>query len=148
MLSSAEQLSREGAFVRAAADKVTVRGLIEAAERKRKDAEIEQNSWDTRVEANYDACFNVALAVVHASGWKPKSEAGHHQNTLEAACAAFGAGEGLFNRADAIRILRNQKYAGIGRTQQDYDASRNAMNEFLGLAVEWLRTHHGSLLKG
>jgi hypothetical protein len=44
----------------------------------------------TRVEANYDACFNLALAVLNAEGWKARAVPGHHEFTLEAACSAVG----------------------------------------------------------
>lgn len=147
MTRSARQLSlEEGAFRPCAQDKITVRNLLGATQRKTRDAQLSQNSFDTRVEANYDACFNIALAVVNAEGWKSKSDAGHHKLTLEAACSAIGASQGLLDKVDAIREVRNLKYSGVGRTQRDLDFSVKVLGEFSDLAVAWLKANHPSLL--
>ena len=41
---------------------------------------------------------------------------------LEAACAAAGASDATFDRLDAIRDIRNQKYTGVSRPRRDLDA--------------------------
>ena len=66
---------------------------------------------------------------------------------LEAACAAAGANVATFDRLDAIRDVRNQKYAGIERTATDLQAAQGVLTEFSGIAVDWLRLEHNSLLK-
>lgn len=148
MLRSAQHLStEEGAFHPCPRDKITVRGLIEAAQRKSNDAVLDKNSLDTRVEANYDACFNLALAVLNAHGWKPKAIAEHHEFTLEAACSIVGATQSLFDRVDAIRQVRNLKYTGVSRTQRDVDYARQVLTEFSSLAIEWLGKNHPALLQ-
>jgi hypothetical protein len=136
-----------GLLVRVPQDKLTVQALIASAVRKKSDAELTANSWDTRVEANYDACLNLALAVVNALGFKAKSAVGHHESTLEAACSAIGAGEALFDRVDAIRVIRNLKYTGMERTGGDYTQSKQACEEFTHLVVGWLQNKHAALLK-
>jgi hypothetical protein len=148
MLRSAQQLSLDQrAFHQCPQDKGTVRGLLEAAQRKTQDALLAENSLDTRVEANYDACFNIALAVLNAQGWKSKSIEGHHRFALEAACSAIGASDGLYERVDAIRDVRNLKYTGASRTKRDLDFSKKVQEEFSGLAVEWLQATHLPLLQ-
>jgi hypothetical protein len=148
MLRSAHELSRdEKAFQPCSQDKGTVRGLLEAAQRKTQDALLAANSLDTRVEANYDACFNIALAVLNAQGWKGKSVSGHHRFALEAACSAIGTSEGLYDRVDAIRDVRNLKYTGASRTQRDLDFSMTVLEEFSTLAVVWLQKTHPALLQ-
>ena len=124
-----------------------MQGLIAAAVRKASDATVEANSWDTRVEANYDACLNLALAVLNALGLKSKSGSGHHEMALEAACDAIGASEGLFDRVDAIRRIRNLKYSGIERKESDYLQSKLAHDEFHGLVEGWLRKNFSTLFK-
>lgn len=148
MLQSARELSlSKGAFVSCAQDKVTIKKWIEAADRKVKDGARSANSFDTRMEAYYDAAFNLALVVVNAQGWKTKSGVGHHEHTLEAACSAVGASEGLHARLDAIRLLRNLKYTGAARTQQDVDVARKAHEEFSAFVIDWLQKKHAGLLQ-
>jgi hypothetical protein len=142
MLRSARQLQIENrAFVACPLDLGTIRRLLEASERKKADALREANSADTRVEAFYDACFNIALAVLNASRWKAVSIEGHHAFTLEAACEAIGATEATFDRADAVRELRNQKYAGVERSNKDVQVARAMFEEIQGLAEHWFRQH-------
>jgi hypothetical protein len=66
---------------------------------------------------------------------------------LEAACAAAGASVGTFDRLDAIREVRNQKYAGIERTEADLRDAKAALEDFSNIAVQWLQASHGALLK-
>ena len=148
MLRSAHQLSLgEQAFKPCPRDRATVAALLAAASRKREDALLEANSLDTRVEASYDACFNIAPAVLNAHGWKARPVPAHHRYTLEAACQAIGASEGLFDRVDAIRDVRNQKYTGVSRSRKDYEFSLKVLDEFAQAAGQWLARHHGGLLK-
>jgi len=148
MLRSARQLALdEQAFHACPQDRTTVNALLAAASRKRDDALRQANSLDTRVEASYDACFNIALAVLNAHGWKARPVPAHHRHTLEAACEAIGAGEGLFDRVDAIRDVRNQKYTGISRSRKDYEFSLQVLDEFAQSAGQWLARHHETLLK-
>lgn len=148
MLRSARQLSLdEQAFQPCPQDRATIAALLAAAARKREDALREANSLDTRVEANYDACFNIALAVLNAHGWKARPLPAHHRYTLEAACEAIGAGEALFDRVDAIRDVRNQKYTGISRSRKDYEFSLRVLDEFAHAAGAWFGARHAGLLK-
>jgi len=121
--------------------------LLAAASRKRDDALLEANSMDTRVEATYDACFNIALAVLNAHGWKARPVPAHHRFTLEAACEALGAGERLFDRVDAIRDVRDQKYTGISRSRKDCEFSLKVLDEFAQAASAWFGMNHAALLK-
>jgi hypothetical protein len=147
LLRSYQQLADESrAFHRCPQDRVAIGNWLRAAERKNADAAVVQNSFDTRVEARYDVCFNLALVVANAQGWKPGSLEGHHVHTLEAACQAIDASEALFDRIDAIRQLRNQKYGGAERTQRDLEAAVRIGAEFNQLVANWLTRTHPALL--
>lgn len=124
-----------------------MRAWIEAAQAKALDAGNKTVSVGTRFEAAYDAAFFVALAVLNAQGWKSRSVEGHHGFVLEAACQAVGTGDATFDRLDAVRDIRNQKYAGIARTLDDVRDARAAFTAFSQIAVDWLQTHHAALLK-
>jgi hypothetical protein len=148
MLRTAKLLQAEAAaFATCPKDKNAVRAWIEAAQDKAKDADNRSVSLGTRFEAAYDAAFFVALAVLNAEGWKSRSVDGHHAFVLEAACAAVNTGVATFDRLDAIREVRNQKYAGIRRTVADLTDANAALREFSGIAVAWLQSHHEVLLK-
>src|SRR5438105_6932371 len=102
MLRTAKQLQTEvSAFAPCPQDKTAVRAWIKAAQDKAKDADNLTVSLGTRFEACYDAIFFVALAVLNAEGWKSRSGEGHHAHVLEAACAAVGTSDAVFDRLDA-----------------------------------------------
>jgi len=148
MLRTAKQLQIEAsAFAPCPRDKTAVRAWIGAAQAKAKDAGNSTVSLGTRFEAAYDAAFFVALAVLNAQGWKSRSVEGHHGYVLEAACAAAEASVATFDRLDAVRDVRNQKYAGIERTEADLRDAKAAFEEFSNIAVHWLQTRHADLLK-
>ncbi len=147
-MRTAKQLQAEAsAFAPCPQDKTAVRSWIGAAQAKTKDANNATVSLGTRFEAAYDAAFFVALAVLNAEGWKSRSVEGHHAYVLEAACAAAGASIATFDRLDAIREVRNQKYAGIERTEADLRDAKAALEEFSNIAVQWFHASHEALLK-
>lgn len=147
MLRTAKQLQTEAsAFAPCPQDKRAVRAWIEAAQDKAKDADNATVSLGTRFEAAYDAAFFVALAVLNAGGWKHRPVEGHHAFVLEASCAAVGTSVATLDRLDAVREVRNQKYAGIERTRADLRDATAAFDEFSKIAVDWLQIHHASLL--
>jgi hypothetical protein len=147
-LRSAKQLQTEAsAFATCPKDKTAVRAWLGAAQAKAKDADNKTVSLGTRFEAAYDAAFFVALAVLNAEGWKSRSVDGHHAFVLEAACSAVAASVTTFDRLDAIRDVRNQKYAGIERTEADLRDAKTALSEFSEIAVNWFRVNHAALLK-
>jgi acyl transferase domain-containing protein len=148
MLRTAKQLQTdEDAFQPCPQDKKAVRAWIEAAKEKSKDADNATVSLGTRFEAAYDAAFTVALAVLNAAGWRHRAVNGHHSFVLEAACAAAGASDATFDRLDAIRDIRNQKYTGVSRTEADLQDAKDGFEEFSKVAVAWLQAEHGNLLK-
>jgi hypothetical protein len=48
---------------------------------------------------------------------------------------------------DAVREVRNQKYAGIERTEADLRDAKAAFVAFSAVAVGWLQAHHTKLLQ-
>lgn len=148
MLRSANQLqTEEGAFHPCAQDKGAIRRWVTAAQEKSLDADNVSVSIGTRFEAAYDAAFNIALAVINANGWRLRSVQGHHAFALEAACEAIGAGLTTFDKLDAIRELRNQKYDGIARTDADLREAKAAFQTFSDVAVAWLQNERPALFK-
>lgn len=139
-----EQFEKEGSkvFVRAASNRESARGWIRIAQRLIRDAANVSVSNETRLSAAYDAMLNFALVIVTAHGYRITSAEGHHAQTLESACALIGASSGLFDRIDAVRDVRNDKYAGIEIEAEDVAVAIAALNEFAPLAAEWLKAKH------
>ncbi len=149
MLRAPDAFLKEGSkvFRPAPADKRIIRALLQAAQRKAKDAELKAVSLDTRVEAAYDAVFDCCLAVLIAERYRTNAVTGHHQEALEAACALVGTGDGLYEKLDALRDVRNLKYTGAPRTEADLTEAKAAMERFTELAVAWLKRKHGHVLR-
>ena len=148
MLRTASQLQiEEKAFLACPQDRGAIRRWITAAQEKAQDAENVTVSTGTRFEAIYDATFNIALVVLNASGWRRRAVQGHHGLVLEAACAAIGAGEAMFDRLDAVHDMRNQKYDGIARTDADLVEANKLFHAFNTAAGAWLQNEHAALLK-
>ncbi|HSV45195.1 MAG TPA: hypothetical protein VLJ58_05325 [Ramlibacter sp.] len=49
--------------------------------------------------------------------------------------------EAAFDRVDAIRVLRNQKYSGLERTEKDVAAANAVFDEIEQLAEQWLKAN-------
>ena len=149
MLRRPDGFLKEGSkvFRPTPADKRIIRALLQAARTKAKDVKLGAVSLDTRVEAAYDAVFDCCLAVLNAERYRTNAVAGHHQEALEAACAIVGTGNGLFDKLDALRDVRNLKYTGAPRTQADLTEAKAAMERFTELAVAWLKRKHADLLR-
>lgn len=82
------------------------------------------------VNAAYDAVLELSLAVLAANGWKTRSELGHHQDALEAADEAVDLSQGAFDRADALRDMRNWiQYGGQAVTDVDVTQAMKVMEE-------------------
>jgi hypothetical protein len=143
-LRSVEQFIAEGSkvFHRQAPNREAARGWLRIAARLIRDSRNSKNSNETRLTAAYDAILNFGLVVVSAGGYRVTSAEGHHAQTLEAACARIGASTGLSDRIDAVRVVRNEKYAGIEVKDADVLAAAKALDEFSSLCADWLKKIH------
>jgi hypothetical protein len=147
-LRSARDLATESqAFKPCPRDRIAIRGWIVAAQEKSVDSSNTQVSLGTRFEAAYDGIFNLALAILNATGWRHRSIEGHHGFVLEAACEALQLRDSVFDRIDALRELRNLKYEGVARSDRDVADALAMLKSFSESAVGWLQKHHSDLLK-
>jgi hypothetical protein len=149
MLRTPDAFLKEGSkvFRPAPADKRVIRSLIQAAQLKAKDVGVQAVSLDTRVEAAYDAVFNCCLAVLNAERYRTGAAPGHHAEALEAACALVGTGDGLFEKLDALRDVRNLKYTGAPRSVADLTEAKAVMERFSEMVVAWLKRKHRDMLR-
>jgi hypothetical protein len=111
-----------------------------------RDVSVPGLSADARFVIAYDAARTLALMVVRAAGYRPRSTGAHHNTfaALEAADPAFAEVSAYF---DGCRIKRNvseYEFAG-GVTDTDADGLLKTVQQFAGEAEAWIRTHHPSL---
>lgn len=104
------QLAREGRTETVTVNADDVRALLDQAGKHVATARaaLDLEDFEGAHTMAYDACRKTALALVWATGLRPKGE-GHHEATFEAASAiadSFGA-EGIVQDAGNLRYARN-----------------------------------------
>lgn len=137
-MRTAKDMEAMNIFAAVPRDKVMAQKFLAAADRKAKDAQIEALSYDSRVEAAYDALYNLASAVLACLGYRSACADSHHQVVLEAVCAEVHAPQELFTRVDALRKIRNMKYNGATRCLNDYKVAAVILEDFSSLVERWL----------
>ena len=104
-------------------------------------------SADARFIMAYDAARTLALIIVRASGYRPRTVGGHYNTfiALEAADPAFATLSAYF---DGCRMKRNASeydFAG-GVSDTDANALLTTVQQFLIDAEAWVKTHHPQLV--
>ncbi len=124
-------------------DKLTIRRLLEAADRNLADARIAQLSNENRFDAAYKAIMQLANASLHACGFRTlTSRPGHHQTMIQSLPKSIGLDTDTMVILDALRKQRNAA---------DYSGdlvSNSAVSECIGHAEKlrkatktWLQSH-------
>jgi hypothetical protein len=102
---------------------------------------------DIRFILAYDAARTLALMIVRAEGYRPRTVGGHYNTfiALEAADSAFATLSPYFNNC---RMLRNQSeydFAG-GIADSDADQLLIEVRKFATDAEAWIATRHPHLV--
>ena len=137
-MRTAKEMEAMSIFAAVPRDKVMAQKFLAAAERKAADAKIEALSYDSRVEATYDALYHLASSVLACLGYRSSCTDSHHLMVLEAVCAEIQAPRELFTRVDALRKIRNMKYNGATRCLNDYKVAAAILKDFSSLVERWL----------
>ena len=85
-----------------------VQRLVQAIERRLKDARNKTNSPETRMEQAYHAILNCALAALRAEGYRPVNGPGKHVYTLESLLDTLGVESSRQDYYQSLRDLRNK----------------------------------------
>ncbi|MGA2583193.1 MAG: SAV_6107 family HEPN domain-containing protein [Tepidisphaeraceae bacterium] len=114
--------------------------------RSLKDVTAAGLSADARFIMAYDAARTLALIVVRAAGYRPRSVGGHYNTflALEAADPAFAAHSAYF---DGCRMKRNDceyDFAG-GVTETEANGLLTTVQKFAIDAEAWVKSHHPGL---
>jgi hypothetical protein len=104
-------------------------------------------STDIRFILAYDAARTLALMVVRAEGYRPRSVGGHYNTfvALEAADPTFATLSVYFNNC---RMLRNQSEYDFAGGVSDSDANQllQEVNKFATEAEKWISVRHPNLV--
>ena len=89
-------------------DPITIKRLLDAAERNIVDAELIQLSNENRFDVAYKAIMQLANAALQASGFRTlTSKPGHHQTMIQSLVKTVGIETDRMIVLDALRKQRN-----------------------------------------
>jgi hypothetical protein len=128
-------------------NKVEIDSLRSIVARSAKDVAAPGLSADTRFVLAYDAARTLALIVVRAEGYRPRSVGGHY-NTFLALAAADPAFYNLSIYFDGCRMKRNNCEYDCAGMVSDTDAESllEAVVQFMADVEARLRDRHPQLI--
>lgn len=133
---------------RVTTDSLTIKRLVQAAERNIKDAELEALSNENRFDAAYKAIMQISNAALQSNGYRTlTSKPGHHQTMIQSLPKTIGLDTDTMVVLDALRKQRNvADYSGDlipdGMTQE---CIMHAKSLFISLN-QWLKSEHPELI--
>jgi len=124
-------------------------GLLAIVARGIADSDVEAISLDLRFAAAFSAALSAATAALRAAGYRTKTQAGHHQKTVECLEFTIGADQKLINRMRMLSKKRNITfYDTVGNiSEQDLRLAQETAAALLRDVTLWLKKLHPELLK-
>ena len=126
-----------------------IRGLIELAETRIKDAGVIQLSDDWRFAAAYNALLILAGIPLRAFGYRVPNSPGHHTRTFDSLALTIGADDSLIRRLKVFARTRGKAtYEVAGAvSEQDLTAAIKSADELYSKVMQWMRQTHPELLQ-
>ena len=126
-----------------------IKGLLAIVQRGISDSKVEAISLDLRFAAAFSAALSAATASLRASGYRTKTQVGHHMKTVECLEFTIGADQRLINRMKTLSKKRNITfYDTAGNiSNEDLRLAQETAEELLRKVQEWIRKAHPALLK-
>ena len=129
-------------------DKAQLARLLAAVERNIADAQLERLSAENRFDVAYKAILQLAMAALHANGYRTlTSKPGHHQTALQTLPLTVGLPQPKVILLDAMRKQRNLADYG-GELVSDATAAECLFSatELRAHVLAWLRANCPNLL--
>lgn len=141
---SLQEMELRGEIQREPATPGEVQRLLQAIERRLKDARNDTNSPETRMEQAYHAILNCALAALRANGLRPINGPGKHVYTLESLLDTLGVESSRQDYYQSLRDLRNKDiYTGaVHVSDRDVDEAINEAIWLQNQLLSWLDQRH------
>jgi hypothetical protein len=127
-----------------AADRASIRKLLDAAQRNLADASVAQISPDNRFDAAYKCILQCAMLGLWGNGYRTStSQPGHHQTAIQSLGLSMGVPNGDIIVLDALRRQRNlSDYEGDPVSEAALASCIQEARKLLSHTEEWLRQHH------
>lgn len=140
----------EGRLQQHETNKSEVQNLLKLVERDLKDSNIKQLSTDRKFATAYNAALQLATIVLHAAGYRVKSNGGgHHWVTLLSFPDVMNENQrSRSNYFNACRVKRNiTDYDRAGEiSESDLKELLNEVLEFKKDVLLWLAENHKRLI--
>ena len=144
---SLESYERNGWISAQPTSRDEISGLLAIVSRGIADARVEAISADLRFIAAFNSAMTAATVALRASGYRTKTQGGHHLKAIETLEFTIAADTKLINK---LRVLSKKRNA------TSYDAAGNVSVQELELVVkvaeqlqnevlQWLEKHHPEL---
>lgn len=146
---SLEKWQKEGKLLSHSTNEGEIKNLFKLVERDLKDSKISQLSNDRRFATAYNAALQLATIVIHASGYRVKSNmGGHHWITFLAFAEMMNHQKQRSNYFNACRAKRNiTDYDRAGEiSDSDLKELLHEVHGFEKDVLNWLNKHHPNLL--
>jgi hypothetical protein len=129
-------------------DRATIARLLAAARRNLADARIKALSAENRFDAGYKAILQLAMAALHAHGYRTlTSKPGHHQTALQTLPLTVGLDQSKVIVLDALRKQRNlADYGGEPVTDAAATECLACAQELQAHVLAWLRVNRADLV--
>ena len=130
-------------------DRLTIRRLLEAAERNIKDAKLDALSNENRFDVAYKAIMQLANVSLQASGYRTlTSKPGHHQMMIQSLPKTIGLDNDEMIVLDALRKQRHgTDYSGDLVAEALVKECIAHAEQLYGLVQVWLQRNHQALLR-
>lgn len=117
--------------------------LLQAARRNLADAQVQQISADTRLDAAYKCVMQCATLGLWAQGYRtPTSQPGHHVTAVQSLTLTLGVSTEDVIVLDALRRQRHASdYAGEPVSAAVLESGLAQAAALLAHTEQWLRTH-------
>ena len=147
---SFESWLKEGRLKRHKPARQEIASLVALADRRLADSRIPGVSAEGRVLLAYNAALALAIAALHAAGYRTSSNVpGHHAVTIASLALTLGAPPAVVSALDAWRRKRNRATYDVPGAVSEHEVSElTALVEKLKADfLAWLRARHPALLE-
>lgn len=133
---------------RVTSDVLTIRRLMEAAQRNIRDSKIAAVSNENRFDAAYKAIMQMANVALQANGYRTlTSKPGHHQTMIQTLPRTIGLEKETMIVLDALRKQRNvADYSGDLVADNVVAECIDHAEQFWTILSKWLEREHSELL--
>lgn len=129
-------------------DRAQLAKLLAAAQRNIIDAQLADLSTENRFDAAYKAIMQLAMAALHAHGYRTlTSKPGHHQTALQTLSQTVGLPHATVIVLDALRKQRHlADYSGDLVPDSAAAACLDSARVLQAHLLRWLQAHRPELL--